>query len=157
MNDCNPKDKTENGPPERCERATAEIARRPAACCGSPTAAVAADELPSRSATATAELAALPEGANMGLSCGNPTAIAALKPGEVVLDLGSGGGFDVFLAGQQGGPDRPGHRRGHDARDARQGARATPRSIAADAGWTTSSSAWARSSTCPSPTPAWTW
>ena len=45
------------------------------------------------------ELAALPEGANMGLSCGNPNALASLQPGEVVLDLGSGGGFDVFIAG----------------------------------------------------------
>jgi arsenite methyltransferase len=51
-----------------------------------------------------AELATLPDGANMGLSCGNPTAIASLKPGEVVLDLGSGGGFDVFIAGQKVGP-----------------------------------------------------
>jgi SAM-dependent methyltransferase len=51
-----------------------------------------------------ADLATLPEGANMGLSCGNPTAIAALKPGEVVLDLGSGGGFDVFIAGKLVGP-----------------------------------------------------
>jgi SAM-dependent methyltransferase len=50
------------------------------------------------------ELRALPEGANMGLSCGNPTAIASLQPGEVVLDLGSGGGFDVFLAGPKVGP-----------------------------------------------------
>ncbi len=49
------------------------------------------------------ELSALPEGANMGLSCGNPTALAALKPGEVVLDLGSGGGFDVFIAGRKVG------------------------------------------------------
>jgi arsenite methyltransferase len=49
------------------------------------------------------ELKTLPEGANMGLSCGNPTAIASLKPGEVVLDLGSGGGFDVFIAGPKVG------------------------------------------------------
>ncbi len=46
-----------------------------------------------------AELQELPDGANMGLSCGNPTALASLEPGEVVVDLGSGGGFDVFLAG----------------------------------------------------------
>jgi arsenite methyltransferase len=45
----------------------------------------------------------LPEGANLGLSCGNPGAIAALKPGEVVLDLGSGAGFDVFLCGPKVG------------------------------------------------------
>src|SRR6185436_7021777 len=49
------------------------------------------------------ELRALPEGANMGLSCGNPAALAALKPSEVVLDLGSGGGFDVFIAGRKVG------------------------------------------------------
>lgn len=44
------------------------------------------------------ELSAVPRGANMGLGCGNPLAIASLKPGETVLDLGSGGGFDCFLA-----------------------------------------------------------
>ena len=49
------------------------------------------------------ELQALPDGANMGLSCGNPAALAALKPGETVLDLGSGGGFDVFIAGRKVG------------------------------------------------------
>jgi ubiquinone/menaquinone biosynthesis C-methylase UbiE len=45
-----------------------------------------------------AELGSVVEGANLGLGCGNPTAIGNLKPGEVVLDLGSGGGFDCFLA-----------------------------------------------------------
>src|SRR5271157_5285053 len=44
------------------------------------------------------ELASIPSEANMGLSCGNPTATANLRPGEVVVDLGSGGGLDVFLA-----------------------------------------------------------
>lgn len=51
-----------------------------------------------------AELSAVPEGANMGLGCGNPGAIAALKTGETVLDLGAGGGFDCFLAAKQVGP-----------------------------------------------------
>jgi len=50
------------------------------------------------------ELDVLPEGVNMGLSCGNPTALAHLKPGQVVLDLGSGGGFDVFIAAKKVGP-----------------------------------------------------
>lgn len=59
-----------------------------------------------------AELATLPEGANLGLSCGNPTALADLKPGETVLDLGSGAGLDVFLAAQRVGPD--GHVHGVD-------------------------------------------
>jgi len=49
------------------------------------------------------EVAALPEGTNMGLSCGNPAVIASLKPGEVVLDLGAGGGMDAFLAGPKVG------------------------------------------------------
>ena len=49
------------------------------------------------------ELAALPEGANMGLSCGNPNALAVLQPGEVVLDLGAGRGFDIFIAGKKVG------------------------------------------------------
>ncbi len=51
------------------------------------------------------ELTSIPAGANIGLSCGNPTAIAHLKPGEVVVDLGSGGGLDVFLAAKQVGPN----------------------------------------------------
>ncbi len=50
-----------------------------------------------------AELAALPEGADLGLGCGNPLAIATLQPGETVLDLGSGGGIDCFLAAQKVG------------------------------------------------------
>jgi SAM-dependent methyltransferase len=50
------------------------------------------------------ELASLPTQANMGLSCGNPTAFASLKEGEVVVDLGCGGGLDVFLAAKKVGP-----------------------------------------------------
>jgi SAM-dependent methyltransferase len=45
----------------------------------------------------------VPEGANMGLGCGNPVALASLQPGETVVDLGSGGGFDCFLAAKQVG------------------------------------------------------
>jgi SAM-dependent methyltransferase len=50
------------------------------------------------------ELRSIPADANMGLSCGNPIASASLRPGEVVVDLGSGGGLDVFLAAQKVGP-----------------------------------------------------
>jgi SAM-dependent methyltransferase len=70
-------------------------------CCGS--APQDADKLARELGYTKDELQALPEGANMGLSCGNPAALAALKPGEVVLDLGSGGGFDVFIAGRKVG------------------------------------------------------
>ncbi|MFC1461088.1 arsenite methyltransferase [Verrucomicrobiota bacterium] len=69
-------------------------------CCGSSSAEDLAKEI----GYSDEELAALPDGANMGLSCGNPTALASLKPGEVVLDLGSGGGFDVFIAARKVGP-----------------------------------------------------
>lgn len=50
------------------------------------------------------EMQAVPQGANLGLGCGNPQAIASLRPGEVVVDLGSGAGFDCFLAATQVGP-----------------------------------------------------
>ncbi len=67
-------------------------------CCGPAPA-----EFASRIGYAPEELGELPEGANLGLSCGNPTALAALRPGETVLDLGSGAGLDVFLAGPRVG------------------------------------------------------
>jgi len=69
-------------------------------CCGSS----APDKLAGAIGYTNEELAILPDGANMGLSCGNPTAIANLMPGQVVLDLGSGGGFDVFIAAKKVGP-----------------------------------------------------
>src|SRR5688500_15974662 len=50
------------------------------------------------------ELARLPAEANLGLSCGNPTASASLRPGEVVVDLGCGAGLDVLLAAEKVGP-----------------------------------------------------
>src|SRR5437870_10124576 len=50
------------------------------------------------------ELTSIPAEANMGLSCGNPTAYAHLREGETVVDLGCGGGLDVFLAAQKVGP-----------------------------------------------------
>jgi arsenite methyltransferase len=71
----------------------------PSSCCGSGSAQGVAQAV----GYSEAELATLPDGANMGLSCGNPTALASLKAGEIVLDLGSGGGFDVFIAGRKVG------------------------------------------------------
>ncbi len=68
-------------------------------CCGASPKAEA-DDMSRRVGYSQEELAGVPEGANLGLGCGNPGAIASLKPGETVLDLGSGGGFDCFLAAQ---------------------------------------------------------
>ena len=70
-------------------------------CCG-PTD-FTPDQLARAIGYAPDELAGVPDSANMGLSCGNPTALASLTPGEVVLDLGSGGGFDCFIAGSKVG------------------------------------------------------
>ena len=83
-------------------------------CCGEIVPGTPADKS-RQMGYSDAELAAVPDGANLGLGCGNPQAIAALKPGEVVVDLGSGAGFDCFLARKAGGPDRPRDRRRHDA------------------------------------------
>lgn len=70
-------------------------------CCGPTT--LTPEQVALAVGYARADLSSLPEGSNMGLSCGNPTALASLRPGEVVLDLGSGGGFDCFIAGPKVG------------------------------------------------------
>lgn len=91
---------------EAVRRGYASIAAQGGSCCG-PKQSCCGSVNPGNVAKAVgytdADLATLPEGANMGLSCGNPTALAELKPGEIVLDLGSGGGFDVFLVAQRVG------------------------------------------------------
>ncbi len=66
-------------------------------CCGGPSVAVQMGYTPE-------QLAAVPQGADLGLGCGNPTAILALKSGQSVLDLGSGAGLDCFLAAKKVGP-----------------------------------------------------
>ncbi|MBX3374301.1 MAG: arsenite methyltransferase [Phycisphaeraceae bacterium] len=70
-------------------------------CCGPAT--FTPEALAAAIGYSSQDLAHTPDGANMGLSCGNPTAIAALRPGEVVVDLGAGGGFDCFVAGPRVG------------------------------------------------------
>ena len=74
------------------------------------------DDLSRRIGYEEKQLDAVPEGANLGVGCGNPTAIDALQPGETVVDLGSGAGMDVFLAARQVGPT--GHVIGVDMTDA---------------------------------------
>jgi len=80
---------------------SAEALAPPAACCGGGSIASVGAELLGYSAE---EAGAAPEGANLGLGCGNPLAIASLRPGQSVLDLGSGAGFDAFLAARAVGP-----------------------------------------------------
>jgi SAM-dependent methyltransferase/protein-tyrosine-phosphatase len=70
-------------------------------CCGPAT--FTPEQLAQAIGYSTSELASVPEGSNMGLSCGNPTAIAGLRADEVVVDLGAGGGFDCFIAGAKVG------------------------------------------------------
>lgn len=76
----------------------------PAASCCAPTTASDAADKARAMGYSDADLAAIPEGANLGLGCGNPQAIAAMRAGETVIDLGSGAGFDCFLAARAVGP-----------------------------------------------------
>ena len=81
----------------------AKVAKSAGSCCGSTADSHATKELNEDIGYTEVELESAPEGSNMGLGCGNPTAIASLKKGETVLDLGAGGGFDCFLAAKKVG------------------------------------------------------
>jgi arsenite methyltransferase len=72
--------------------------------CGCGSSFISAESLSKSIGYSEAEMQAVPEGANLGLGCGNPVALASLKNGEVVMDLGSGAGFDSFLASPRVGP-----------------------------------------------------
>ena len=89
----------------------AEVARQGSSCCTSPAVAASnccglsgVEEVGSAIGYSKDEMAAVPEGANLGLGCGNPLAFAELKEGDVVVDLGSGAGFDCFIAAPKVGP-----------------------------------------------------
>ncbi len=71
-------------------------------CCGQ---SPSADKTSRGLGYSVGDLQSVPQGANLGLGCGNPIALASLAPGETVLDLGSGAGFDCFLAAQRVGPE----------------------------------------------------
>jgi arsenite methyltransferase len=78
--------------------------RKQTGCCSGPGCCGPTEASSSQLGYSDEDLSSVPEGADLGLGCGNPQAIAALKPGERVLDLGSGAGFDVFLVARQVGP-----------------------------------------------------
>jgi arsenite methyltransferase len=85
----------------------AKVAREQRSCCGPASSccgsAETADSIAQKAGYSQDDLAATPEGSNLGLGCGNPVALASLQPGEIVLDLGSGPGFDCFLAARRVG------------------------------------------------------
>ncbi len=87
----------------------ARVAKQDSSCCGLASSCCGSTDLArnvSKNIGYTEEeLKAVPEGANLGLGCGNPVALASLREGETVLDLGSGAGFDCFLAANQVGKD----------------------------------------------------
>ena len=91
--------------PERIREMVSEgyarVAREASSCCGGPPPG--ADEAARKIGYEEEQLEAVPDGANLGVGCGNPTAIDSLRPGEVVVDLGSGAGMDSFLAARQVG------------------------------------------------------
>ena len=91
------------GPETPCCGQSSTTAEKDSAssCCGS--SDVTSQQLSTLMGYSKEDIGSVPEGANMGLGCGNPVALASLKPGETVVDLGSGGGFDCFLAAKQVG------------------------------------------------------
>ncbi len=90
------------------QEAYGRIAAGAGSCCGPASSCcgggAAGEALATALGYSAEQLAAIPDGANLGLSCGNPHALASLQPGETVLDLGSGAGFDVFIAAAKVGP-----------------------------------------------------
>lgn len=88
-------------------KAYGKVARQKSSCCGPVGsccgAAQTAQDISPRIGYSQHDIQAVPEGADMGLGCGNPIALASLREGETVLDLGAGGGFDCFLAANKVG------------------------------------------------------
>jgi len=83
------------------ESGTAVGKNSASSCCGG--SDVSSEHMSALMGYSKEDFASVPEGANMGLGCGNPVALASLQAGETVVDLGSGGGFDCFLAAKQVG------------------------------------------------------
>lgn len=94
---------------ETVQERYARIANQNSSCCGSSNVCCestpSAEDISKNVGYTEEQMQSVPEGANLGLGCGNPTALASLKKGETVLDLGSGAGFDCFLAANKVGKE----------------------------------------------------
>ena len=132
----------------------AKVGRQQGSCCGPASSCCGSgdttDTIAQKVGYSKEDLAAVPEGSNLGLGCGNPVAMASLKPGETVLDLGSGPGFDCFLAARRVG--ETGRVIGVDMTPEML---ARGRDKARKGDTTTSNSDWARSNICQSKTTRW--
>ena len=87
---------------EQVKERYGNFAKQGCSCCGSVN--TSADNMSKLVGYSNEDIGSVPQGANLGLGCGNPIALASLKAGETVLDLGSGAGFDCFLAAKKVGP-----------------------------------------------------
>jgi ubiquinone/menaquinone biosynthesis C-methylase UbiE len=101
-------DMDENNVRKMVRKGYAKIAKKKTACCATSSSSCSCstptgEEISRKMGYTEEDINSVPEGANLGLGCGNPIALASLKEGETVLDLGSGGGFDCFLAANRVG------------------------------------------------------
>ena len=99
----------------------AQLAKQDSSCCQPVNSCCGSTDLAQDISKSTGyteeEIKAAPEGANLGLGCGNPVALASLREGETVLDLSSGAGFDCFLAADKVGNTWKSYRRRYDTRN----------------------------------------
>ena len=89
---------------EKVREHYASIAEGKTSCCTGANSGCEEEKISQNLGYSAEDLASLPEQAEMGLGCGNPISFAKLRPGEIVVDLGSGGGVDCFLASKEVGP-----------------------------------------------------
>ena len=102
---------------EKVREGYGKIARDSSSCCASASCCsplLKAEDISRDIGYASKDMDSVPDGANLGLGCGNPIATASIKKGETIIDLGSGAGFDSFLAANATGRGWKSDRCGHD-------------------------------------------